>query len=79
MLADRIPQWIHEGELRGEVRGEARGKVKGEANTLLKQLNLKFGTVPTWVEQQVTSANKTQLDNWVELILTANSIEEMFS
>ena len=83
MLADRVPQWIREGEARGEAkgeaRGEARGKIEGEANTLLKQLNLKFGTVPDLVEQQIRSADKEQLDLWVEKILSASSIEEMFS
>ncbi len=71
MLADRIPQWILEGEARGEARGEAK--------VLLKQLNLKFGSLPLNVEQQVKSANKQQLDLWVEHILTAQTLNDMFS
>ena len=71
MLADRIPQWIREWELKGEARGEAK--------TLLKLLNLKFGSLPLKVEQQVNSADKAQLDHWVEQVLTARSIKDMFS
>ena len=71
MLTDRISQWIKEGE--------QRGKIEGEAKTLLKQLNLKFGVLPDWVEQRVNSANGEQLDIWIERVLTAHSIEEMFS
>jgi len=66
MLADRVPQWIQEGEARGE------------ANTLLKLLALKFGVLPVWVEQKVSSADKVQLDLWVEQVLTVSSVEEMF-
>ncbi|MEE9346204.1 MAG: Rpn family recombination-promoting nuclease/putative transposase [Methylococcales bacterium] len=81
MLADRIPQWIREGEQRGEARGEtkgeARGETKGEASTLLKLLNLKFGTLPDRIEQQVNSADKRQLDLWVERVLTATTLDEM--
>ena len=75
MLADRIPQWIREGEARGEVRGE----VRGEAKALIKQLNFKFGSLPDRVTQQVNSADKEQLDQWIERILTAQSIKDMFS
>ncbi|WP_198245181.1 hypothetical protein [methane-oxidizing endosymbiont of Gigantopelta aegis] len=74
MIAQRIPQWIQEGE----QRGEARGEVRGEANTLLKQLNLKFGVLPAWVEQRVNAADKKQLDVWVARILTEDTLEKIF-
>ena len=75
MLANRISQWIREGE----VRGEAKGEIKGEVKTLLKQLTLKFGTLPEGLEQQVNSADKTQLDFWIERVLTADTLDEIFS
>ncbi len=74
---------IQIGEARGEARGvtlgEARGVVLGEAQTLLKLFKLKFGAIPEWVEQKVNSADKVQLDVWVEGILPAQSIECLFS
>jgi len=70
MIAQRIPQWIQEGEQRGEARGEAK--------TLLKQLDLKFGELPEWVEQRVHAADKKQLDVWVERILTEDTLEKIF-
>ncbi len=70
MIAQRIPQWIQEGEQRGEARGEAK--------TLLKQLDLKFGELPAWVEQRVHTADKKQLDIWVERILTEDTLEKIF-
>ncbi len=59
-------------------RGEARGIVLGEAQTLLKQLKLKFGSVTDWAEEKINSADKAQLDIWVERILTAETIEALF-
>ena len=59
--------------------GEARGVALGEAQTLLKLFKLKFGAIPDWVEQKVNSADKAQLDVWVESILPAQSIECIFS
>ncbi len=78
MLAQRIPEWIREGEERGEARGEAKGEVKGEAKTLLRLLDLRFGPLPDWVEQKVNSADKDQLDRWIERILTVDTIEDVF-
>ncbi len=47
MLSQRIPKWIQEGEMRGE------------AKTLLKLLNLKFGSVPNWAAEKVNAANNS--------------------
>jgi len=86
MLAQRIPTWIQEGELRGEARGKAigeaqgeiKGEIKGEAKTLLKLLNLKFGAVPDWAEQKINAADKDQLDLWVERVLAVDSLDNLF-
>jgi predicted transposase/invertase (TIGR01784 family) len=86
MLAQRIPTWIQEGELRGEARGKAigeaqgeiKGEIKGEAKTLLKLLNLKFGAVPDWAEQKINAAGKDQLDLWVERVLAVDSLDNLF-
>ncbi len=65
-------------EKRGEARGEARGKIKGEAQTLHKQLRLKFNDLPDWVEEKINQADKAQLDQWVERILFVNSLDDLF-
>lgn len=58
--------------------GEARGKIKGEAQTLFKQIQLKFGDQPEWVEAKLNTADRSQLDQWVAAILTASSLDELF-
>ena len=58
---------------------EKRGEARGEAKTLLKLIKLKFGEHPEWVENQLNLADKDQLDRWVEAILTANSLDDLFA
>ena len=52
------------------TQGREEGLVKGEAQTLLKQINLKFGEYPDWVEAKLNEADAAQLDHWVANILT---------
>ena len=62
-----------------EARGEARGEMKGRANTLLRQISLKFGEVPEERRRQVTSAGRAELDAWIDSVLTARDIDDVFS
>ncbi|NOQ34716.1 MAG: hypothetical protein GQ569_02345 [Methylococcaceae bacterium] len=64
---------------RGEANGIAKGKIEGEADTLLKQLKLKFGEPSESIINKVTTADKAQLDLWVERILTADSLQALFT
>ena len=64
--------------LEGEARGIQIGEVKGEAQTLLKLIKLKFGEYPEWVESRLNTADKDQLDRWVEAILTAERLDDLF-
>ncbi len=49
-----------------------------EAQTLHKQLRLKFNDLPDWVKPKINQADKAQLDHWVERILFVNSLDELF-
>jgi|AntRauTorckE6833_2_1112554.scaffolds.fasta_scaffold72382_1 hypothetical protein len=55
------------------------GIVKGEAQTLLKLIKLKFREHPDWVEAKLNDAKTDQLDRWVAGILSANSLDELFT
>ena len=69
------------GEARGRAEGEARGRAEGEARgratLLLKQLALRFGTLPNETIERVRSASIEDIDDFAERILTANTIEEV--
>ncbi|CAO1661830.1 Transposase (putative) YhgA-like domain-containing protein [Halomonas sp. NYA30] len=51
---------------------------QGETRLLTKQMKLKFGELPEWVQKRLDSATPEQLDAWGEHILTANSLDELF-
>ncbi len=46
---------------------------------LIKPMRLKFGNLPTGAEETVMQADKAQLDQWVERILFANSLDELLN
>lgn len=49
---------------------------QGRAETVLKLLQLKFGSVPAEAEQRVRSASLDELDRFAEQLLSADSLEE---
>ncbi|WP_341327612.1 hypothetical protein [Methylotuvimicrobium sp. KM2] len=67
-----------EGRKEGEIKGGIKGEIRGEAQTLTKQIQLKFGELPIWVEEKINQADKSQLDQWVERILFVDTLEQLF-
>jgi len=61
------------------AQGEAKGRAEGKAETLRKQLTLKFGQLPENVSLRLPTANEPDLDRWLERVLTANSLDAVFS
>ncbi len=75
MLAESIDRWNR--EIREEGREE--GRQEGEARVLLRQLRLKFGPLAPEIEERVRSADADRLLGWSERILTAESLQDVFS
>lgn len=60
--------------------GIAAGEIKGEARTLLKQLRLKgFDVTPELQTRVETCTDLAQLDLWIERILAAQSLADVFT
>ncbi|MGP9765746.1 Rpn family recombination-promoting nuclease/putative transposase [Halomonas sp. AOP13-D3-9] len=74
--------FVRERALRDEVSFINEAKQEGrqeEAQRILrKQLGLKFGDLPVWVEQRLDQATAEQLDDWSAAVLTANALDELF-
>jgi hypothetical protein len=67
------------GEARGKAIGEARGKAIGKANTLLRLLTKRFGPrLPDWVSSKVLAADERSLELWIDRILDAVTLEDIF-
>lgn len=58
-------------------RGRLAGLLEGQRAVLLKQLAARFGALPEAVVARVQNADATQLERWIERILTAPTLAEV--
>ena len=56
-----------------------QGAIRGTRRTLLKQLKLRFGTVPEGAVARLHDADEAQLDTWIERVMTAGTLDEIFA
>ena len=59
-------------------KGRAEGRVEGGRTVLLKLLTKRFGSLPEDVVARVTGAEEADLDRWLDRILTAPTLAEVF-
>lgn len=59
------------------LNGIKQGMQQGEARVLARQLQLKFGELPTTFIQRIEQADEQTLMQWSERILTADRIEDV--
>ena len=60
-------------------QGRQEGRLEGEFRLLLRLLRRRFGELPGWVEERLRQASSGMLETWSERILTASTLEEIFS
>jgi len=72
-------QLREEGRRDGIAKGQLEGIVKGQRQTLLKQLQRKFGHVPEPITARVAAASSDDLDRWLDRILTAPTLDDVFA
>ena len=60
------------------AEGKAEGKVEGKAETLLALLSRRFGQPSEAARERVAAARPEDLERWLERILDAKSLEEVF-
>ncbi|MBK8259680.1 MAG: Rpn family recombination-promoting nuclease/putative transposase [Polyangiaceae bacterium] len=66
------------GREEGVKQGREEGVEQGHRTLLLRQLQLKFGTVDAPRLARIERASRTDLETWAERILTANTLSEVF-
>lgn len=64
------------GADRLRAEGRAEGRVEAQAAILLRQLTIKFGPLPDTIQSRVRTATSSQLDTWIERILSAATLDE---
>lgn len=73
MLAERIDEWGE--ELR--QKGRQEGRQEGQSAVLSRLLRLRFGILPPWAEARLEGATQTQLETWIDAVLTAQSLADV--
>jgi flagellar biosynthesis/type III secretory pathway protein FliH len=68
-----------EGIAKGIQQGMQQGRLAGEAHLLARLLTRRFGEVPPWVLSRLQAASEAELEAWAEAVLSAASIEAVFS
>jgi predicted transposase YdaD len=63
----------------GERRGLQQGLQRGRVQTLRRQLELRFGALDESVLERLENADEQALDRYVERVLTASSLDEVFA
>ena len=81
-IRDTILQAAKDSEERGEERGiqigEERGQRRAEQQTLIRLLQRKFGPLPESVTSEIQATmNFERLEQWLDQVLDANSLQEM--
>lgn len=68
-----------EGERKGRLDGRREVQLAGERAVVLRQLTKRFGPLSEETQERVEQADLATLDRWAERLLSAQSLEEVFS
>ncbi|MDO9142347.1 MAG: DUF4351 domain-containing protein [Methylobacter sp.] len=58
--------------------GIEKGVLQGESRFFRKLLESRFGTLPAWVLDKISSAPVRDLERWGEAFLSESSLEAIF-
>ncbi|MCF7993498.1 MAG: DUF4351 domain-containing protein [Chromatiaceae bacterium] len=71
--------YVTSAERVGHKRGLQQGRQEGEAAMLLRLIHAKFGPPTDAVRERVETADAATLLHWSERILTADSIDDLWT
>ena len=70
---------MEKGEVIGMEKGVVIGRVGGASGLLRRLLEHRFGVLPEWALEQLSSASEQDLEAWADAILTAPTLEAVFN
>ena len=74
-----IEKGMEIGMEKGMLKGELKGVLKGEQKILRRQLERRFQTLPDWAIERIAKASEAELEQWLDNILDATSIDVVFT
>jgi predicted transposase YdaD len=72
-------EWMLEGMEKGLEKGREEGERTALAAVVLVQARLRFREVPPEALTRIEAATKPELQRWIERILTAATLDELFA
>lgn len=78
-IEKRFQQGVEQGIEQGIEQGVEQGVVQGESKLLKKQLERRFGILPAWVSDKLSSAGEQDLERWGEAVLTEPTLDAVFN
>ncbi len=66
------------GIAKGLQEGRQEGLLQGEAKLLRKLLERRFGDLPVWISDKLSSAGEQDLERWGEALLTESTLDAVF-
>ena len=78
MLAERVKTWTEEWKQQGREQGERKGRHLGEVNLLRRQLERRFGSLPSWVVERLEQASEAELEHWADRVLDCATLDGVF-
>jgi predicted transposase/invertase (TIGR01784 family) len=71
-------KYFDDGVAKGLQQGVQQGIHQGEANVLARQLEKRFGTIPSGIRERIFSAEPASLESWLERVLDAPDLQSVF-
>ncbi|WP_159251655.1 DUF4351 domain-containing protein [Microcystis aeruginosa] len=68
---------LEEGKEEGKEEGREEGELSAKKSLILRQLNLKIGSIPLKLEQKIKQLNPNQLDNLALALLGFSDLEDL--
>ena len=78
VTATAYGEGVVDGRQVGREEGLQEGRLEGEASALQKLLRKRFAQIPPEIQQRIAQANSAQLDIWLERVLQAQQINDVF-
>jgi len=60
-------------------RGLQEGRQEGELRVLRRQIEKRFGPIPGWAEERLQTRSTPELDDVIERVLDARSLEDLLN
>ena len=64
---------------RGLQEGKLKGELKGLLKILRRQIEKRFGPIPGWAEARLQIRSTTELEDLIERVLDAQSLEDLLN